>query len=183
MALAVARLAERGAGPRPGRAPVVVLPAGPHDRVLAPVRGWLRRYFAVPRDRQPGAGFPDAKALRLDLEGTEFEVAVWRALLDIPAGETWSYRDLAARLGRPQGARAIGGAVGRNPVAIVVPCHRIVGADGSLTGFGGGVERKRWLLAHEHARLPGAPPPDRQMALFAGPVLRRERRGRKPQSS
>ena len=91
--------------------------------------------------------------LPLDLQGTEFQVAAWRALADIPYGHTASYGQQAASIGRPKAVRAIGGANGRNPVAIVLPCHRIVGADGSLTGFGGGIEVKKWLLDHEQSIL------------------------------
>ena len=87
--------------------------------------------------------------LELDLEGTEFQRAVWDELLRIPYGETMSYGELARRLGRPERVRAVGAANGRNPVAIVVPCHRVIGADGSLTGYGGGLDRKRALLAIE----------------------------------
>ena len=85
----------------------------------------------------------------LDLRGTPFQVKCWRALLNIPYGETRSYADIARVVGRPQAYRAVGMANNRNPIAIVVPCHRVIGADGSLTGYGGGLERKRWLLAHE----------------------------------
>jgi methylated-DNA-[protein]-cysteine S-methyltransferase len=87
--------------------------------------------------------------LELDLRGTEFQRAVWDELLRIPYGETMSYGELARRLGRPERVRAVGAANGRNPVAIVVPCHRVIGADGSLTGYGGGLDRKRALLAVE----------------------------------
>lgn len=85
--------------------------------------------------------------------GTAFQLRVWSALREIPCGTTWSYGQLAARIGRPKAVRAVGFANGRNPVGIVVPCHRVIGADGTLTGYGGGVERKRWLLAHERALL------------------------------
>ncbi len=88
-------------------------------------------------------------AIPVDGGGTPFQRLVWTALRDIPAGETESYSALAARLGAPRAARAVGLANGRNPVAIAVPCHRVVGADGSLTGYAGGLERKRWLLDHE----------------------------------
>lgn len=81
--------------------------------------------------------------------GTPFQRAVWAALRTIGPGETMSYGALAARIGRPSASRAVGLANGANPVAIVVPCHRVIGAGGALTGFGGGIERKRWLLAHE----------------------------------
>lgn len=87
--------------------------------------------------------------LPLDLLGTEFQVAAWRALADVPYGRTASYAQQAASIGRPTATRAIGAANGRNPVAVVLPCHRIVGADGSLTGFGGGLPVKKWLLEHE----------------------------------
>ena len=81
--------------------------------------------------------------------GTEFQRKVWKALRAIPAGRTTSYGALAKKLGLPQAARAVGLANGANPIAIVVPCHRVVGADGSLTGYGGGMRRKQWLLKHE----------------------------------
>ena len=83
--------------------------------------------------------------------GTAFQQAVWRALCDIPAGETRSYAALAAAIGRPSAVRAVGLANGSNPVALAAPCHRVIGADGSLTGYGGGLHRKRWLLRHEGA--------------------------------
>ena len=89
-------------------------------------------------------------ALELDLgAGTPFQQAVWAELLRIPYGETVSYGEVARRLGRPERVRAVGAANGRNPIAIVVPCHRVIGADGSLTGYGGGLDRKRALLALE----------------------------------
>ena len=94
--------------------------------------------------------------LPLDLQGTEFQVAAWNALAEIPYGGTASYGQQATSIGRPKAVRAIGGANGRNPVAIVLPCHRIVGADGSLTGFGGGIEVKKWLLDHEQSILHSA---------------------------
>lgn len=82
-------------------------------------------------------------------DGTEFQRGVWKALREIPAGRTISYSELARRLGNPKAVRAVGLANGANPVPIVIPCHRVIGSDGSLTGYGGGLERKRWLLAHE----------------------------------
>ena len=89
--------------------------------------------------------------------GTPFQLRVWAALLAIPFGQTASYGEIARRIGRPAGARAVGLANGKNPIAVIVPCHRVIGASGDLTGYGGGLERKRWLLAHESAqrRLPG----------------------------
>jgi methylated-DNA-[protein]-cysteine S-methyltransferase len=93
--------------------------------------------------------------LRLAPEGTPFQSRVWQALQDIPYGETISYGELAGRIGNPKAPRAVGGAVGRNPLAIVIPCHRVIGSDGGLTGFGGGLETKKVLLELErrHASL------------------------------
>jgi methylated-DNA-[protein]-cysteine S-methyltransferase len=89
------------------------------------------------------------EAVRTRTRGTEFQRQVWAALREIPAGGTVSYGELAARIGRATAVRAVGAANGANPIPVVVPCHRVIGADHSLTGFGGGLERKRWLLAHE----------------------------------
>lgn len=89
--------------------------------------------------------------LPLAAQGTAFQQRIWAALRDIPYGSTESYGELAARIGKPSASRAVGMANGRNPLSIVVPCHRVIGADGSLTGYGGGIQRKRWLLAHEQA--------------------------------
>ncbi len=94
----------------------------------------------------------DARALetvKVTTGGTEFQRAVWAALRTIPAGETWSYGRLATAIGKPSAVRAVGLANGANPVGIIVPCHRVIGANGTLTGYAGGVERKRWLLEHE----------------------------------
>ncbi len=85
--------------------------------------------------------------------GTDFQRSVWKALRDIPAGETRSYGQLAAAIGIPKAVRAVGLANGANPVGVIVPCHRVVGSGGKLTGYAGGLERKRWLLAHEAGRL------------------------------
>ena len=87
--------------------------------------------------------------LATETAGTVFQRAVWAALRVIPAGQAWSYGQLAAHIGRPTAVRAVGLANGANPIGVVVPCHRVIGADGSLTGYGGGLERKRWLLEHE----------------------------------
>ncbi len=87
--------------------------------------------------------------LPLEPQGTEFQRAVWNQLCAIPFAETASYGQVAARVGRPKASRAVGAANGANPIAIIVPCHRVIGADGSLTGFGGGLQRKQWLLQHE----------------------------------
>jgi methylated-DNA-[protein]-cysteine S-methyltransferase len=91
----------------------------------------------------------------LDLRGTPFQIAVWRAVLAVPWGETRTYREIAADIGRPAAIRAVGTANGANPLAIIVPCHRLVGANGTLRGYGGGLERKAWLLAHERATTAG----------------------------
>lgn len=87
--------------------------------------------------------------LPLGGEGTEFQRAVWAQLVRVPFGTVVSYGEIARRVGRPTGSRAVGAANGRNPIAIVVPCHRVIGADGTLTGYAGGLWRKEWLLAHE----------------------------------
>ncbi len=83
--------------------------------------------------------------------GTKFQREVWRALRDIPCGKTISYGELARRIGRPKAVRAVGLANGSNPIGVVVPCHRVIGSNGTLTGYGGGLGRKRWLLQHENA--------------------------------
>jgi methylated-DNA-[protein]-cysteine S-methyltransferase len=114
------------------------------DEVLATAARQLDEYFAGKRT---------AFDLPLDLHGTDFQRRAWLALADVPYGETRSYGEQARRLGVPRAARAIGAANGANPLPIVLPCHRLVGADGSLTGFGGGLETKRWLLEHEARRV------------------------------
>ena len=88
-------------------------------------------------------------AIATAAQGTDFQRAVWKALRTIPVGTTLSYGALARQIGQPTAVRAVGLANGANPIAIVVPCHRVIGSDGSLTGYGGGLERKRWLLGHE----------------------------------
>jgi len=88
----------------------------------------------------------------VEFHGTEFQLAIWLALRTIPVGTTWTYGEIAARIGRPAAVRAAGAANGANPVAIVVPCHRVIAADGTLWGYGGGLDRKRWLLGHEGVR-------------------------------
>ena len=110
--------------------------------VLDEVAGQLEEYFAHGRT---------SFDLPLDLHGTPFQLAAWEALAAIPYGETRTYAEQAARVGRPNAARAIGAANGRNPISIVLPCHRVVGSDGALTGFAGGIEVKAALLAFEHA--------------------------------
>ena len=92
--------------------------------------------------------------LPLRLEGTAFQLQCWQALQTIPYGETISYGDQARRIGRPKAVRAVGGANHHNPISIVVPCHRVIGTDGSLTGYGGGLDKKAWLLHHERRNTP-----------------------------
>jgi methylated-DNA-[protein]-cysteine S-methyltransferase len=114
--------------------------AAPTDGPFDAVREQLDAYFA---------GDLDTFNVRLALHGTPFQLRVWEQLMKIPFGETMSYSELALRLGDPKLVRAVGTANGRNPVSIIVPCHRVIGADGSLVGYGGGLERKQWLLEHE----------------------------------
>ncbi len=122
--------------PQPGEAP-------------ASIKRLLRRYF----DGDIGC----LAVIERRTGGTAFQRAVWAGLMTIPAGETLSYRALATRLGCPRSVRAVGLANGANPISIVVPCHRVISADGSLTGYGGGIERKRWLLDHEGAAFHDMP--------------------------
>ena len=112
---------------------------------FADVRDQLDQYFAGERYEFD---------VPLDLRGNGFERSVWDALLGIPYGETASYGEIARQIGAPSAARAVGLANGRNPVAVIVPCHRVIGADGSLTGYAGGLERKRFLLELEAGVLP-----------------------------
>ena len=126
----------------------------------------LRAYFAgdlAAIDRLPTA-----------TGGTPFQRLVWRALRDIPCGTTLSYGELARRIGRAAAVRAVGLANGANPISIVVPCHRVIGANGALTGYGGGIERKRWLLAHEGACVT-ALPLDRRGVSIPRPALQAAR--------
>jgi O-6-methylguanine DNA methyltransferase len=105
------------------------------------VIGCLRRYFA--------GDMTALDPIQVDTGGTPFQRAVWAALRRIPAGRTASYSELARAINAPAAVRAVGAANGANPIGIVIPCHRVIGADGRLVGYGGGLERKRWLLAHE----------------------------------
>jgi methylated-DNA-[protein]-cysteine S-methyltransferase len=132
---------ERG---RPGR----VRPRGDVEQARHPLlleaERQLREYFA---------GRRRTFDLTLDLAGTPFQRAVWNALLTIPFGQTRTYGEIARQVGRPSASRAVGAANGQNPVAIVAPCHRVIGSTGALTGFGGGLDVKARLLALEGARL------------------------------
>ena len=107
-------------------------------------RTQLREYFE---------GLRDSFQLELEPEGTEFERSVWKELLEIPNGKTCSYGDIARGIGDAKASQAVGRANGKNPIAIVIPCHRVIGADKKLTGYAGGLERKEWLLKHEGALL------------------------------
>jgi O-6-methylguanine DNA methyltransferase len=109
--------------------------------VIDRARDWLRLYFS-------GAS-ADVDQLALDLRGASFERRVWAALTAIPPGDTTTYGTVARRIGSTRASRAVGLANGANPIAIVVPCHRVIGSNGTLTGYGGGLDRKRWLLDHE----------------------------------
>src|SRR4051812_22581621 len=135
----------------------------PEDRIWQLLQG---RFGAIEAERADDplgassamraylAGRLDAlDTLPVDAGGTAFQRGVWAALRTIPAGTTWSYKRLAGRVGRPAAGRAVGLPNGAHPLGIVVPCHRVIGANGSLTGYGGGLARKRWLLEHEGALL------------------------------
>jgi methylated-DNA-[protein]-cysteine S-methyltransferase len=117
---------------------------------------------AFPRAaRQLGEWFEGRRRtfdLPLELHGTAWQRRVWDVLLEIPFGETVTYGEVARRVGRPESARAVGHAVGRNPVCIVVPCHRVVAAGGAIGGYAGGLDNKRWLLAHERGQSPEPSP-------------------------
>jgi len=123
-------------------------PATPGEtpsRLLSQAKRELTEYFAGERR---------IFDLPLRMSGTPFQRTVWAALREIRWGQTLSYGELAKRIGRPTASRAVGAANGANPISIVVPCHRVIGADGSLTGYGGGEPNKRWLLEHEGLRAP-----------------------------
>lgn len=126
-----------------------------------------RWYPGEPRDRRPVTALREGLAryfagehtvidtVPVELNGTPFQKRVWQALRHIPSGSTLSYGQLARRIGEPAAVRAVGAANGANPVALIVPCHRVIGSDGTLTGYGGGIERKAWLLSHEGASWEG----------------------------
>jgi methylated-DNA-[protein]-cysteine S-methyltransferase len=112
------------------------------DRLASRLRAYLRGDLAAMEE------------LPVDVDGTPFQMRVWKALRTIPPGETLSYRELAERAGSPGAVRAVGNANGKNPVGLVIPCHRVIHADGTIGGYGGGVPRKEWLLEHERAGSP-----------------------------
>ena len=109
--------------------------------VIRKTREWLRAYFEGTN--------ADISGIPLDMRGAPFELRVWETLRAIPPGETTSYGAIAKAVGSPDAARAVGAANGANPIAIIVPCHRVIGASGSLTGYGGGLDKKTWLIDHE----------------------------------
>lgn len=125
-------------GPTVGRAETALGPRD--DAAFSPARAQLEAYFS---------GALKTFDLAFSGSGTPFQQRVWRALCEIPYGEHISYGELARRIGQPTASRAVGLANGRNPISIIVPCHRVIGASGALTGYSGGIEHKRWLLAHE----------------------------------
>ena len=116
-----------------------------HAPVFDAARKWLDAYFSS------AAG--GAASVTLDLRGTEFERAVWREIQEVAVGHTTTYGEIATRLEHRDASRAVGAAVGANPVSLIVPCHRVIGLDGGLTGYGGGLPRKEWLLRHEGVLL------------------------------
>ena len=118
------------------------LTPSPTDPVLTKTALQLQQYFAKERT---------AFDVPLDLQGTDFQQAAWQALARIPYGNTWTYKQQAEHLGRPRAVRAIGAANGKNPVSVVLPCHRVIGMNGALTGFAGGLEAKKYLLLLEGA--------------------------------
>lgn len=125
---------------RPGRVRLDAMHEDREHPVLLETERQLKEYFAGTRRRFD---------LPLDFAGTDFQKKVWQALLTIPFGETCSYSGIARQIGHPDAVRAVGAANGRNPISIVAPCHRVVGANGSLTGFAGGLDAKQWLLTLE----------------------------------
>jgi methylated-DNA-[protein]-cysteine S-methyltransferase len=128
-----------------GRHPLRINPRWQRDDdAFADVRNQLEEYFAGERSTFD---------LKMHLEGTAFQRTVWHALTEIPYGETISYGELARRIGRPDRARAVGTANGQNPIAVIVPCHRVIGANGKLVGYGGGLDNKRRLLELESGVL------------------------------
>lgn len=145
-----------------GRRPAAIDPRWTRrDEPFAHVAEQLRQYFAGERT---------AFELPLATNGNAFEQRVWRALQEIPYGATVSYGEIARRIGEPTAARAVGLANGRNPIAVIVPCHRVIGADGSLTGYGGGLERKRMLLDLESGVLALTPHPAPAATRAAAPA-------------
>ncbi len=130
----------------PEQGPLVLDADNRPNAVLERTAQQLAEYFAGTRTE---FDLPLGLRRRGPLGGSGFQERVWRALLAIPYGTTWSYGDIARAIGRPSASRAVGSANGANPIAIIVPCHRVIGASGALTGYAGGLRAKQWLLAHE----------------------------------
>jgi methylated-DNA-[protein]-cysteine S-methyltransferase len=137
--LSALEFAGEGSSPAPdNEAPPATL-----QPLIAAVKQELKAYFA--------GGPTDFASLPLDPRGTPFQHRVWQELQKIPRGQAISYKELAARVGNPKASRAVGQANGRNPIPLIIPCHRVINANGSLGGYSSGLERKRWLLKHEGA--------------------------------
>ncbi|MDI3273296.1 methylated-DNA--[protein]-cysteine S-methyltransferase [Pseudomonas sp. MDT1-16] len=132
---------------KPGRVRLGPMTEAPDNPILVRTTQQLQEYFAGTRNRFD---------LELDFSGTEFQKQVWEALLSIPFGETRSYSEIARQIGNPSAVRAVGAANGKNPLSIVAPCHRVIGASGKLTGFAGGLEAKERLLTLEGCEWSGA---------------------------
>lgn len=128
---------------RPGRVRLDMTRTDENHPVLAETARQLADYFA---------GTRTVFDVKLDATGTDFQKKVWQALSTIPSGETRTYAQIATQIGKPDAVRAVGAANGRNPISIIVPCHRVIGSTGKLTGFAGGLEAKAWLLEHEGAK-------------------------------
>lgn len=147
---------------------IIETPIGPMT-IHVDAQGRLKRLHfgaeeadALVRDEESGvaaqlAGYFAGRRRTFELDlapaGTPFQLDVWNALREIPYGEAIPYSELARRIGRPKSVRAVGAANGANPIPIIIPCHRVIGANGTLTGYGGGIEKKQWLLALEGLRL------------------------------
>ncbi|SMQ22673.1 methylated-DNA-[protein]-cysteine S-methyltransferase [Pseudomonas helmanticensis] len=131
---------------KPNRVPLGPMSAAPDNPILLKTARQLEEYFA---------GTRDCFDLELDFAGTAFQKQVWAALLTIPFGQTRTYSQIAEQIGNPAAVRAVGAANGRNPISIVAPCHRVIGASGKLTGFAGGLEAKERLLVLEGGQWPG----------------------------
>ena len=135
----------------------------PHTSAPTRDAGWERDDASFEGAIRQLQEYFDGRRLTFEIplapDGTEFQRRVWMALRDIPFAQTVSYGDIAREIGNPKGVRAVGLANGRNPISIIVPCHRVSGSNGALTGYGGGIDRKRWLLEHEarHAGFAGTP--------------------------
>jgi len=131
---------------KPHRVPLQATAEKKENPIFENAKKQLQEYFEGRRQKFN---------LPLSLAGTAFQKEVWQALAEIPFGEVRTYGEMAAKIGRPKAQRAVGAAIGRNPVSIVVPCHRVIGSDGSLTGFAAGLQTKSFLLRHENAPVKG----------------------------